>query len=74
MEGPTTEKARRCLIAKRARGTRSSPLVVERSARRAATSDTGRQRCMYVYVAYVCVCMYVYSALVKTHKGASFLM
>ena len=44
MEGPTTEKARRCLIAKRARGTRSSPLVVERSARRAATSDTGRQR------------------------------
>src|SRR5688572_23703166 len=44
MEGPPTEKARRCLIAKRARGTRSSPLVSERSTRRAATSDTGRQR------------------------------
>ena len=34
VEGPTIEKARRCLRHERARGTRSSPLAEERRARR----------------------------------------
>lgn len=40
-EGPTTESAWRCLVVKRGRGTRTSPLVAERSSRRTATSETG---------------------------------
>src|SRR6218665_1010337 len=43
-DGPTTEKALRCIIAKRARGTKNSPLAAERSTRRAAKTDTGQQR------------------------------
>ena len=37
-DGPTTEKALRCIIAKR--GTKNSPLAAERSTRRAAKTDT----------------------------------
>lgn len=37
----TNQDARRCLVAKRARGTKSVTLVAERITRRAATSDTG---------------------------------
>src|SRR6218665_3432870 len=33
-DGPTIEKALRCIIAKRARGTKNSPLAAERSTRR----------------------------------------
>ena len=43
-DGPTIEKALRCIIAKRARGTKNSPLAAERSTRRAAKTDTGQQR------------------------------
>src|SRR6218665_3897319 len=43
-DGPTTEKVLRCIIAKRARGTKNSPLAAERSTRRAAKTDTGQQR------------------------------
>src|SRR6218665_503092 len=43
-DGPTTEKALRCIIAKRARGTKNSPLAAERSTRRAVKTDTGQQR------------------------------
>ena len=43
-DGPTIEKALRCMIAKRARGTKNSPLAAERSTRRAAKTDTGQQR------------------------------
>src|SRR6218665_290030 len=35
-DGPTTEKALRCIVSKLARGTKSSPLAAERSTRRAA--------------------------------------
>src|SRR6218665_4176448 len=41
-DGPTTEKALRCIIAKRARGTKTSPLAAGRSTRRAAKTDTGQ--------------------------------
>src|ERR1700733_13982240 len=44
IDGPTIENARRWAVTKRARGTKSSPLVAERRTLRAATSDTGRQR------------------------------
>src|SRR6218665_1884335 len=44
VEGPITEKARRCLSTERARGTKSSPRVEERRARREARSETGLQR------------------------------
>ena len=44
MERPITEKARRCLSAERARGTKSSPRAEERKARREARSETGLQR------------------------------
>src|SRR6218665_2198039 len=44
MEGLITEKARRCLSAERALGTKSSPRSEERSARREAKSATGLQR------------------------------
>src|SRR6218665_889583 len=43
-DGPTTEKALCCIIAKLARGTKNSPLAAERSTRRAAKTDTGQQR------------------------------
>src|SRR6218665_3560352 len=43
-DGPTIEKALRCIIAKWARGTKNSPLAAERSTRRAARTDTGQQR------------------------------
>src|SRR6218665_1501680 len=43
-DGPTNEKALRCIIAKRARGTKNSLLAAERSPRRAAKTDTGQQR------------------------------
>src|SRR6218665_406724 len=43
-DGSTIEKALRCIIAKRARGTKNSPLAAERSTRRAARTDTGQQR------------------------------
>src|SRR6218665_2078590 len=43
-DGPTIEKALRCIIAKQARGTKNSPLAAERSTRRAARTDTGQQR------------------------------
>src|SRR6218665_2406718 len=43
-DGPTTEKPLRCIIANRARGTKNSLLAAERSARRAAKTDTGQQR------------------------------
>src|SRR6218665_1120823 len=43
-DGPTIEKALRCIIAKRARGTKNSHLAAERSTRRAARTDTGQQR------------------------------
>src|SRR6218665_671331 len=39
-----TEKPLRCIIAKRARGTKNSPLAAERRTRRAAKTDTGQQR------------------------------
>src|SRR6218665_3818018 len=41
---PITEKARRCISAERARGTKSSPRAEERRARREARSQTGLQR------------------------------
>ena len=44
VEGPNTEKARRCLSAERARGTKSSPQAEERKARREARSETRLQR------------------------------
>src|SRR6218665_2216629 len=44
VEGPTTEKARRCLSAEWARGTKSSPRAEKRRARREARSETGLQR------------------------------
>ena len=44
VEGPITEKARRCLSAERALGTKSSPRAEERSAQREARSETGLQR------------------------------
>jgi len=40
VNGLTTEKERRCMITKRARGKNSPPLVAERSTRRAVTSKT----------------------------------
>src|SRR6218665_1112770 len=43
-DGPTIEKALRCIIAKWARGTKNSPLEAERSTRRAARTDTGQSR------------------------------
>src|SRR6218665_1974540 len=43
-ERPITEKARRCLSAERARGTKSSPRAEKRSAWREAKSETGLQR------------------------------
>src|SRR6188768_218410 len=46
--GPATEKARCCLRAVRARGTRSSPCVEERRALRPCTSKVERQSsCKY---------------------------
>src|SRR6218665_2346296 len=50
-DGPTIEKALRCIIAKWARGTKNSPLAAERSTRRAARTDTGQQR-----AACTCTC------------------
>src|SRR6218665_693526 len=44
VEGPITEKARRCLSAERARETKSSPRAEERRAQLEAKSDTGLQR------------------------------
>src|SRR6218665_3884135 len=41
VEGPITEKARRCLSAEWAQGTKSSPRVEEQRARREAKSETG---------------------------------
>src|SRR6218665_2363653 len=43
-DGPTTEKALRCTVAKWARWTKSSPLAAERSTRRAAKTENGQQR------------------------------
>src|SRR6218665_425089 len=42
--GPTAEKALCCIIDKRARETKSSPLAAERSTRRAANTDTGQHK------------------------------
>src|SRR6218665_1749318 len=44
VEGPITEKARRCLSAERALGNKSSPRAEERRARREAKSETSLQR------------------------------
>src|SRR6218665_1860427 len=43
VEGTITEKARRCLSAEPARGTKSSPRAEERRARWEAKSETGEQ-------------------------------
>jgi len=43
-DGPTTEKALYCTVAKWVRGTKSSPLAAECSTRHAAKADTGQQR------------------------------
>src|SRR6218665_2648142 len=43
-DGPTTEKALRCIMAKRDQGTKNSPLAAERRTRRSAKTDTGQQR------------------------------
>src|SRR6218665_1255966 len=44
VEGPITEKARRCLSAERVRGTKSSPRAEERRARWKAKFEIGLQR------------------------------
>src|SRR5688572_23330382 len=43
-EGPTTEKARFCLVAVRAKGTMSTPRSVERRERRPGAPKVGQQR------------------------------
>jgi len=43
-DGPTTEKALRCIVAKWAQGTKSSPFAAERRSRRDAKTNTGQQR------------------------------
>src|SRR5688572_5765647 len=43
-EGPTTEKARFCLVAVRAKGTMSTPRSVERRERRPGAPKVGHQR------------------------------
>ena len=43
-DGPTTEKTLRCIVAKWARGTKSSHLAAERSTRSDAKTDTWQQR------------------------------
>jgi len=63
VEGPITEKARRCLSAERARGTKSSPRTEERRARREARSETGLQRSDQDSIRKLGLGLYLYTSL-----------